>query len=383
MAPVRFVRHAHLLVVSLSLLFHCVPSIGSAEKIAVRCWRCGDIFTMREQAMRGQCPSCRAAYRLSEDTGLLALHCMDSGSDSCAFILHCPDRSTVVFAGAGVGNGQRIVDYLKQLGTEEIAALIGADKTKECMQSLMGIMKHVRVVQLFDPGFKNEGDFYADYLKTLRVGEVNYRVVRAMENISFGAARFYIMRPSSFNANIPDEKSLSLCVVHGGNSFLLSGGLHGQGATIQQLPAFSAADLPRMLFQGASASLKAVGSPYRSGGPIVLESDGRGIGVRSLRQISITSSRDDREGPPAAAERPEVPSRTSRAAGAPQRKININTASATELDDALSGIGPKKAGTIIEFRKTHGAFRAIEDIKEVPGIGEKLFQRNKDRICVK
>jgi len=383
MAPVRFVRHAHLLVVSLFLLFHCVPSIGSAEKIAVRCWRCGDIFTMLEHATRGQCSSCHATCRVSEDTGVLVLHCVDSGSDSCAFILHCPDRSTVVFAGAGGGNGQRVVDYLKQLGTEEIAALIGADKTKECMQSLTGIMKQVRVVQLFDPGFKNEGDRYADYLRTLRVGEVDYRVVRAMENISFGAVRFYIMRPSSFNANTPDEKSLSLCVVHGGNSFLLSGGLHGQGATIQQLPAFSAADVPRVLFQGASASLKAVGSPYRSGGPIVLESDGREIGVRSLRQISITFSRDDGEGAPATGDRPAAPSRTSGAVGAARGKININTASAAELDDALSGIGTKKAATIIEFRKTHGAFRSIEDIKEVPGIGEKLFQRNKDRICVR
>ncbi|MCX6338696.1 MAG: helix-hairpin-helix domain-containing protein [Candidatus Aureabacteria bacterium] len=383
MAPVRCVRHAHLLVVTLSLLFQCLPLIGSAEKIAASCWRCGDIFVMLEHATRGECPTCHAACRLSEDTGLLALHCMDSGSDSCAFILHCPDRSTVVFSGGSGGNGQRIVDYLKQLGTEEITALIGADKTNACMQSLTGIMKQFKVLQLFDPGFKNEGGLYADYLKTLRTGDVNYRVVRAMENISCGAVRFYIMKPSSFNADTPDEKGLSLCVVHGGNSFLLSERLHGQGAAIQQLPAFPAADVPRVLFEGASAPLKAVGSPYRGGGPIVLQSDGRAIGVRSLRQISIISSRDDNKSAPAPAVQPEAPSRSSKAAGARQGKININTASVTELDDALSGIAAKKAGTIVQFRKTHGPFRSIEDIKNVPGIGEKLFERNKDRICVR
>jgi len=382
MAPVRFVRHAHVFIVSLSLLFHHVPSTSSAEKIAARCWQCGDIYVMPEHATRGQCPTCHAASKLSEDTGVLALHCVESGSDSCAFIMHCPDRSTVVFTGAGDGNGQRVVDYLKQLGTEEITALIGANRTKACMKSLVGIMTHCKVMQLFDPGFRNEGDAYADYLKTLRAGDVNYRVVRAIENISCGAVRFYIMKPSSFNADTPDEKGLSLCVVHDGNSFLLSGGLRGQGTSIQQLPSLSASDVPRMLFQGASAPLKAVGSPYRSGGPIVLESDGRVIGVRGLRNISITSSRDDREVSPTAAVQPGAPSRTSRAAGAPQGKININTASATELDE-LSGIGAKKAATIVEFRKAHGLFRSIEDIKKVPGIGEKLFERNRDRMCVR
>jgi competence ComEA-like helix-hairpin-helix protein len=379
MASVRFVRHSCLLVLSLSVAFNSLPSSGSAEKTAVRCWRCGEIFTVIAHATGSRCPTCRVACRLSQDSGALALHCLESGSDSCAFILHCPDRSTVVFTGAAGGSGQRVVDYMKQLGAEEISVLIGADRTKECMQSLVGIMKQRRVAQLFDPGFKNEGGIYDDYLNTLRACEVNYRVVRAMEYLSFGAVRLYIMRPSSFDMDTPDENSLSLCVVHGGNSFLLSQGLHGRGASVQQLSSLPAEQVPHIFFEGASSSLKAMGSPYRSGGPIVLESDGREIAVRSLRQITVSSSRDEREAPSV---RPATSSRPSRAAARPQGRININTASAGELDE-LSGIGAKKAAAIVEFRKTHGPFRAIEDIKNVSGIGEKLFDRNKDRICIK
>jgi competence protein ComEA len=59
--------------------------------------------------------------------------------------------------------------------------------------------------------------------------------------------------------------------------------------------------------------------------------------------------------------------------------ININTATQKELE-ALPGIGPGKAGDIIEYRQNHGDFDTIEDIQNVSGIGESLFQEIKDQI---
>ena len=50
-------------------------------------------------------------------------------------------------------------------------------------------------------------------------------------------------------------------------------------------------------------------------------------------------------------------------------KININTATQTELE-TLSGIGPSTALKIIKYREENGAFSAIEDIKNVSGIGD-------------
>jgi len=62
-------------------------------------------------------------------------------------------------------------------------------------------------------------------------------------------------------------------------------------------------------------------------------------------------------------------------------KININTANATMLQ-TLSGIGPVLSERIIEYRNQNGLFGAIDDIKDVSGIGEKKFEGIKDLICV-
>jgi len=52
-----------------------------------------------------------------------------------------------------------------------------------------------------------------------------------------------------------------------------------------------------------------------------------------------------------------------------RRKININTASAEELE-ALSGIGPSLAQAILDYRAEHGDFQTEEDLLAVKGIGE-------------
>lgn len=63
--------------------------------------------------------------------------------------------------------------------------------------------------------------------------------------------------------------------------------------------------------------------------------------------------------------------------------ININTASAEQLADTLSGIGLSKAKAIVAFRKTHGPFKSVEDLTAVKGIGERTVKRNQSRIRIK
>lgn len=52
--------------------------------------------------------------------------------------------------------------------------------------------------------------------------------------------------------------------------------------------------------------------------------------------------------------------------------ININSASAAELM-ALPGVGEVLAGRIVEYRNAHGAFEFKEEIMNVRGVGETLF----------
>lgn len=61
--------------------------------------------------------------------------------------------------------------------------------------------------------------------------------------------------------------------------------------------------------------------------------------------------------------------------------ININTAS-REMLQQLSGIGPATADKIISYRNENGKFIRIEDIKNVSGIGEKTYEKFKDRITI-
>ncbi|MFS0875464.1 helix-hairpin-helix domain-containing protein [Solibacillus isronensis] len=63
-------------------------------------------------------------------------------------------------------------------------------------------------------------------------------------------------------------------------------------------------------------------------------------------------------------------------------KININKALEAELTQ-LPGIGPSKAGAIIQHRSEHGNFQVIDDLKKVTGIGDKTFEQLKDLIDVK
>jgi len=61
------------------------------------------------------------------------------------------------------------------------------------------------------------------------------------------------------------------------------------------------------------------------------------------------------------------------------QKVNINTASESELQ-TLTGIGPSKAATIIQYRTEKGPFKSIEEIKNIGGIGDKTFEKLKDDI---
>lgn len=62
-------------------------------------------------------------------------------------------------------------------------------------------------------------------------------------------------------------------------------------------------------------------------------------------------------------------------------KININTATAVELD-SLPGIGPVKAQVIVDYRNINGLFLNIEAIKNVSGVGDATFNNFKDLITV-
>ena len=103
--------------------------------------------------------------------------------------------------------------------------------------------------------------------------------------------------------------------------------------------------------------------------------------------------KNDQDGLPAAGSQPGAPTSLVKNSGgafipsngnssaASNGLVNINTADQALLD-TLPGIGSSLAQRIIQYREVNGPFGAIEDLKDVSGIGDKNFENLKDRITV-
>lgn len=68
-------------------------------------------------------------------------------------------------------------------------------------------------------------------------------------------------------------------------------------------------------------------------------------------------------------------------APAPTGKVNINTASAEQLA-ALPGIGDTLAARIVEQRQKSGAFKSVQELMTVKGIGEKNLAKLEPQLTV-
>ncbi len=64
-----------------------------------------------------------------------------------------------------------------------------------------------------------------------------------------------------------------------------------------------------------------------------------------------------------------------------EKKININTATAAELME-LPGVGAKKAEAILNYRNQHGAFKRVNDLDHVKGIGAKMLAKMKPYVSL-
>lgn len=88
-------------------------------------------------------------------------------------------------------------------------------------------------------------------------------------------------------------------------------------------------------------------------------------------------------GKPMAANKAAVTTASSlHKAGTSMQVVNINTADAAALDQALINVGPSKAAAIVAYRKEHGAFHSPDELAQVKGIGLKTVEKNRTRIVI-
>jgi competence protein ComEA len=81
------------------------------------------------------------------------------------------------------------------------------------------------------------------------------------------------------------------------------------------------------------------------------------------------------------AQDPQTPTQTSAKPGSKGNVLNLNTATASDLEE-LPGIGASIAARIVEYRQKNGGFKKLEDLMNVRGIGEKSFLKLKPYITI-
>jgi competence protein ComEA len=76
-----------------------------------------------------------------------------------------------------------------------------------------------------------------------------------------------------------------------------------------------------------------------------------------------------------------APGPASSEGGAPSVVVDLNTATAGDLD-TLPGVGPVMAGRILDWRTAHGRFTSVDQLREVSGIGARTFERLRPHVRV-
>jgi competence protein ComEA len=77
----------------------------------------------------------------------------------------------------------------------------------------------------------------------------------------------------------------------------------------------------------------------------------------------------------------EHPLHSSSASATPAAKVNLNTATESELD-GLPGVGPATARSIVAWRTEHGRFTTIDQLAEIPGLGRSRITRLRDLVTL-
>jgi len=62
--------------------------------------------------------------------------------------------------------------------------------------------------------------------------------------------------------------------------------------------------------------------------------------------------------------------------------VNVNTASAEEISEALKGVGTSKAAAIVDYRNANGNFQHVDELVNVKGIGIRTIDINREYILL-
>ncbi|VEC18066.1 helix-hairpin-helix domain-containing protein [Citrobacter portucalensis] len=95
------------------------------------------------------------------------------------------------------------------------------------------------------------------------------------------------------------------------------------------------------------------------------------LAAEPVAKSQATQTKAENSG--AAQSKATLPAKASDDEGA---RVSINSASAEDLARVMNGVGLKKAQAIVSYREEYGPFKTVDDLKQVPGMGSSLVERN-------
>lgn len=349
---------------------------------------------------------------LSAFAGDLKVHVLDVGQGDAILIEAPGDKRILIDAGTAKSG---VPALLRQRGIESLNLVVSTHPHADHIGGMAEILKSFDVGLYVDNGMTHTTMTYSRTAQILEKKDIGYRAAVVGRTFNVGSeAKLTILHPrqsqlrgtrSDLNSN-----SVVLRLDHGNVCFLFTGdaedpterdlmnrGLeqcdvlkvahHGSGhsssdsflRTVKPQVALISAGAgnryghpdPEALQRLQSAGIKVHRTDLE--GTITVSSNGRKFSVESSKEArTVTNTPIPHNSVPA----PETNAGPNKPP--PMGAVNINTASAAEMD-SLPGIGPSKAAAIIAFRIQNGPFKSCDDLDQVYGIGSKTVAglRNK------
>ncbi len=333
-------------------------------------------------------------------TGELQAHYIDVGQGDCILIKAISEDERykmLIDAGQEWMGRDEVVPYLESLEIETIHIAVATHPHADHIGGFIEIFDKFTVEKVIDSGYEHDTQTYQNYIDSIKQNEIRMVEGRSgMEKSLTEGLKFEIIHPYEPLTDDIHYENIVGQMRYNEIGFLFTGDLEQKGeAAILEKDYDIENEILKVGHHGSETSttekfLQAVepevsviqvGTDNRYGHPAekvinrLVEKD---IEIyRTDYQGNIVISTDGEN-----YEISEEPFDSDLDfTEEPEKLININTADNETLQE-ITGVGPAIAENIIDYREKYGSFQAIEEIKNVSGIGEARFEGMADEIKI-
>lgn len=158
---------------------------------------------------------------VAEVDGEMAVHFLDVGQGLAVFV-QC-DGKNLIYDGGDRGTSSEVVAYLKNMGVERIDYLISSHYDADHVSGLIGCLNAFEVANVICADYVHDSKTYESFISTVNEKGLEMQYPAVGTEFAFGSGTFTVLAPEEFEEGESNENSVVIRLVHGENSFLLTG----------------------------------------------------------------------------------------------------------------------------------------------------------------